>query len=237
MKFWKRLRYYLVGVGLGTLLSFFLFQGRGCGWLPGNRVLNQLTSSILMRSDSLQCVMDCHRITDTDLYTATREGEVMFAESQPNTTPKIYVIKGQRAADRSEFKLAFVLRDSLAEVDAVLSSEVCACAGLNHDNPRVVSMPDEMIRKLFLDRELSMVRKAKCQLDCYGLTDDQVRKLVQEGKALPEESFPRNLPHPLYAIVNGEYRFMVEAAEKKSRILNVSKLQEAQEEDCACEEK
>ena len=40
LKFTQRLKYYLIGFGLGLFLVFLLFKDRTWSWLPENRVLD-----------------------------------------------------------------------------------------------------------------------------------------------------------------------------------------------------
>ena len=41
-KFLRRLKFYAVGLGIGTIFTFMIFGNRGCSWLPDNRVKNMI---------------------------------------------------------------------------------------------------------------------------------------------------------------------------------------------------
>ena len=59
MKFTKRLKYYLIGFGLGLFLVFFLFKDRSWSWLPENRVLDFISSHpILVNKDFYDDLID-----------------------------------------------------------------------------------------------------------------------------------------------------------------------------------
>ena len=50
--FWKRLRYYGIGFGIGCIFVFFFFQNRACTWLPDNRIKNSiLDRTIVIQED------------------------------------------------------------------------------------------------------------------------------------------------------------------------------------------
>src|SRR5688572_8337673 len=103
MNFWRRLRFYLIGVAIGLVVSFSFFKNRGCGWLPGNRILNTLSGSMILVTDSTRCLMDCNNVSDEDVFRMFVDGDVLFSESQTRENPKIYVVQGERVKDESEF--------------------------------------------------------------------------------------------------------------------------------------
>lgn len=221
----------MIGVSLGILLSVFFFRNRGCGWLPQNRVLNSIANSVILRSDSVKCVMACHGISDEDVFVMLQHGDVMFKESNTQVTPKMYVIEGEKVSDGKSFKLAFLLRDSTTVIDAVVSSEKCDCHSFADATPRILSMPDVMVKKMFLNKEISVTTFGKCKMDCFALHSDTVVNMLQSGIIDHLQSAPMNEPHPRYVVQKNEYSFLVEMAEKKTRILDVVS---NREDSCNC---
>lgn len=223
----------MIGVALGVLVSIFFFRNRGCGWLPQNRVLDKINSSVILRSDSIDCVLKCHKITDEDVFFLLRDGDVVFKESNTQVEPKLYVIEGQRKADGSSFKLAFLLRDTTSVIDAVVSSEKCNCDGFEDPEPHILSMPDEMVKTMFLNKEMSVTTYGKCKMDCYALHNDTVVNLLRNGVIDHQLSTPLSEPHPRYYVNKDEYKVLVEMTEKKTRILDLEK---AGDTTCRCQE-
>jgi hypothetical protein len=55
MKFWRKLLYYLLGVGLGLIMVYFFFGDReiGCSYFPNDRVLSDLRKKKLVIGESV----------------------------------------------------------------------------------------------------------------------------------------------------------------------------------------
>lgn len=90
MKILRRFKYYGIGFGIGLLLSIILFQGRGCEWLPGNRVKGSVMRSDLYANDSIQCLLDCTKMDSAQFYKWVEESEVNFGKSETKKKPRVY---------------------------------------------------------------------------------------------------------------------------------------------------
>ncbi len=88
--FLKRLKYYGIGFGIGTLFVVFFFKNRGCAWFPENRVKNMIFSKVLVISESEKATMDKLHLSKKELLTALNDGDVAFSESQKNKATKAY---------------------------------------------------------------------------------------------------------------------------------------------------
>lgn len=55
MKFWRKLLYYLLGVGLGVIMVYFFFGDRdiGCSYFPNDRVLSDLRKKEIVIGESV----------------------------------------------------------------------------------------------------------------------------------------------------------------------------------------
>lgn len=95
MTFFQRLKRYMVGVGLGILLSIFFFQDRASlltSWLPANRVKTAIIEMPWQQDSTLTCLLNCMETTEDAIKKAVDGGEVLFDESQVKVMPKRYVI-------------------------------------------------------------------------------------------------------------------------------------------------
>jgi hypothetical protein len=111
MTFFQRLKRYMVGVGLGILLSIFFFQDRASlltSWLPANRVKTAIIEMPWQQDSTLNCLLNCMETTEAAIKTAVDDGDVLFDESQVKVMPKRYVI----ATDEYN-KLNLFIHDSL----------------------------------------------------------------------------------------------------------------------------
>ncbi|MBX7094711.1 MAG: hypothetical protein K1X56_08325 [Flavobacteriales bacterium] len=221
MKFWQRFRYYLIGVSIGLIASVFFFQNRGCGWLPQNRVLDKISNSVITRTDSMKCVMECHGITDEDVFHLLQYGDVLFSESNVQTTPRMYVISAERLNDEKEYKLAFILHDTTTLISGVISSEKCNCGDKDDKDAHILYMPDEMVKKMFLKKDISITETGNCKMNHYGLHPDTVVNYLKSGTIDNVLSTPLSEPHPRYFVRKKNVLLQVEMAEKKNRIIDV----------------
>ncbi len=248
MKFWQRARYYMIGLGIGTVLTFILFQGRGCSWLPENRVLDDVANSTIFTSEKLQCELECNGITETDIYDlfAGGEGSVLFSESEPRKTPKMYVIE---APDES-YKLKITIDDSKSNRDTtIIDTEIiglvksgkasCECDSLPTDVYAVYSKPEERITEglFFVEgREIKFNAKAKCAMECYGIDASDVSSFIANEPKLNKTASDYNAkPHAIYVYENTidgqKFQFTFEDAGRRTRLIQVL----SAEKSCMCD--
>ena len=130
MKFTKRLRLYLTGFFLGSLLVVFFFYDRLSvltSWLPNNRVLFRIENTRSGTTDRAKCQMDCFLVDTAMINYALEEGDVQFSMSETHTDPKVYVID-TRYEDRL-IRLSFETADSTAILtNVVLPFETVECS-------------------------------------------------------------------------------------------------------------
>lgn len=93
MGFWKRLRVYIIGFGLGLLLTYMFFGNRGCGgWLPGNRVKASITESNFLMTQNMNCRMETANFTLDSLVQFIVKSDVVFSKSDVKGNPKTYYL-------------------------------------------------------------------------------------------------------------------------------------------------
>ena len=93
MKLGRRLRIYLVGVGMGLVAVYFIFSTRGCEWLPGNRVITLIEECLVQATDKTLCEMECNGLDKKDVFNLIQSGEVNFSESETGGDVKEYVLE------------------------------------------------------------------------------------------------------------------------------------------------
>jgi hypothetical protein len=90
--FWRRLRLYGVGFGLGLIMVFFFFRNRGCTWLPENRVKNTIMGKVLVVSENNQRLLDQHHLTDSTIVKFLDDGSISFGSSKKQGNLKVYKV-------------------------------------------------------------------------------------------------------------------------------------------------
>lgn len=106
--FKRRLRVYLIGVGLGCILAWALVirkrsneMNRYMSWTPNGRVLLEIREdNNLILPDNFWCEMECQGFTSEDLRLLKEEGDVDFKASQTKGEHKTYVIRLNQEDDR-----------------------------------------------------------------------------------------------------------------------------------------
>jgi len=92
MNIWQRVAWYVLGVGLGTLLAYFFFADRDfqCTYFPNNRVLVDLHDQPVYFVDSgaFTIWMDEAKGDSAFLEAFLIRGEIDFSESQVTTRDK-----------------------------------------------------------------------------------------------------------------------------------------------------
>ena len=94
MSFWKRIRVYAIGFGLGLLITSYFFGDRGgCNIFPGNDVKKNIMTTKFVTSDYLDCMIVCNEFTDSSIVELITQGDVYFKESNVQSNPREYVLK------------------------------------------------------------------------------------------------------------------------------------------------
>lgn len=129
MNFKQRLSRYLVGIFIGVLLSFVLFGQRNCkGWMPENRVKQQILEKPVRYTSYAECMKACAGISDSLVIDGLKYGAVDFSESDTRANPRRYTV------DLGDMDVQSIveMRDT-ASVVIELSGDAfsaCDCAGL-----------------------------------------------------------------------------------------------------------
>ena len=93
MKFWYRLRVYLLGVGLGVGLVFVFFKDRTSvlsSWTPNQRILQELQQKDMLSLPRWKCYTYCWGVDREASFFS--DGDVQFSESKPQANPREYKV-------------------------------------------------------------------------------------------------------------------------------------------------
>lgn len=131
MTLFQRFKRYLFGVLLGLILVYFFFGDRGevlTAWMPNERVMKRLRETKLILPDSMQCRLDCFQLDSTAVNTLLEDGDVLFAESDTQSEPKVYRVQFEQRTPPLE--LTFSCTDSTSAVvglSALGAGSDCPC--------------------------------------------------------------------------------------------------------------
>jgi hypothetical protein len=91
--FWRRLRYYGLGFGLGLILTFGIFNTRGCSWTPENRVKDAMNKRVwLVDMQKINSFYKDHKLNDAKFYRLMQDADISFTKSIRSGRHKVYDI-------------------------------------------------------------------------------------------------------------------------------------------------
>jgi len=89
--FWRRLRYYGLGFGLGLILTFGIFNTRGCSWMPENRVKDAINKRVwIVDMQQVNSFYKDHKLNDAKFYRLMQDADISFTKSIRSGRHKVY---------------------------------------------------------------------------------------------------------------------------------------------------
>jgi hypothetical protein len=222
--FKERIKFYLIGFGIGIIGVAFIFGQRSCEWLPGNQVKNTIAEKKIIYSDSIKSIMDCAKITSENIYNLLdSDGDVDFSESNPQLKNKEYVFNGE-----NDLKVRFSIHKEFSEIIAVESD-------CKSENPSTLTLtlplPQSIVTSIIESNEFMYYDQAEFQIDCYGLKDEDVRAFhktalinMDKSEAWPKGKgeTKKNKYYYLEGLINGkDYSIIYEIGENRTRIKHI----------------
>ena len=121
MSFFKRLIYYLGGVGLGIILLMFFLSGKktSCDYGPNARTLKFLKSKPLIKSIESEKSLALYSLDSADFSFVLKHGEVNFSNSIIDSElPNIYSVEVALEDNRS-FEFRFRVKEDSVELMSI----------------------------------------------------------------------------------------------------------------------
>ena len=167
--FKQRLKFYIIGFGIGIIAVAFIFGQRSCAWLPGNQVKNTIAQNELIYGDSIKAIMACNDISNANIYDLLNAaGDVDFSESNTHISPKEYVFYGD-----NDFKARFALYETYSELISVSGSQCDISTSNKHK--QTIALPQSIVTSIIESHDFKYYETAECQITCYGLTPEKVQ--------------------------------------------------------------
>jgi len=222
--FKERIKFYLIGFGIGIIAVAFIFGQRSCDWLPGNQIKNTIAEKKIIYSDSIKSIMNCANITNTDIYSLLdSDGDVDFSESNPHIDNKEYVFYGE-----NDLKVRFSIHKEFTELIAVQSD--CKTTE-SFQNKLTIALPQKIVTAIIESNEFKYYDQAEFQIKCYGLKDADVRAFhktalinMDKSEAWPtgQGETKKNKYYYLEGQINGkDYSIIYEIGENRTRIKHI----------------
>ncbi|MDB9932935.1 MAG: hypothetical protein P8N07_03200 [Flavobacteriales bacterium] len=96
MNIWRRLRFFALGIGIGSLMVLFLFGDRGCGgFLPERRIKDTITTRRFTSSELIDCKIQCNGYSVESLTEFIENADIDFKNSKKTTDPQEYIFQNE----------------------------------------------------------------------------------------------------------------------------------------------
>jgi hypothetical protein len=240
MKLKKRIIYYVAGFILGLILTIVIFADKDIfGFMPSNRVRKDIQNSNIMISPLEQARLDCMGIDENFIFEMIENADVNFSNSQTTySTEKFFIngyeydleVKKYELEYENKFLSFWIAPDDTISVLHTLKSN-CETDVKDNKTLSILYMPEHLIFKKMLEKDLWLNKQIKCAMDCHQISQDDIDELFKSGDILLEESLPGRKPNPIYfikqTINETDWVFWVEIGATKTRIkyfVNISGL-------------
>jgi len=128
MNFKQRLFRFLIGAGIGILLSLFFFRDKMhlfTAWLPGNQIREYISTAYLSVPPLQSCILECIDMDIPALQQEVLEADIAFGESATRAEPKEYAMV---FTESEKLRTArFSIQDSSATLLDIVTMQDCDC--------------------------------------------------------------------------------------------------------------
>ena len=120
MDFWKRLRFYGIGFGIGILIVYAMFGNRSCA-SPNELKMRELAFQYFRVSDKAKCKMKCLTMNNDILKIYLRHFEINYDLSDVHKEPcGMYFVQPKKDhATEYNFNLVMNDCDTVTQIDDI----------------------------------------------------------------------------------------------------------------------
>ena len=223
MNFLNRLKFYLIGFGLGLFLIYTLFKDREWDWLPENKVKKFILENpikINLRKDQTKILTDQFSKNIFDLIT---NGNVNFSKSETKAVDKKYIIEYNSSS--AIFNISF--EDTLCRIisiDNMLFKENNILESLD----TIVYMDRSNLYLMFEKMEKKFTKNFLSKAEKYSLNTDEIIRNIIHFEVNWKKSNPFSNLNPNYTgtiyISNLQYKISLETGNNKLRFKDISEI-------------
>jgi hypothetical protein len=200
---WRRLRYYGLGFGLGLILTFGIFNTRGCSWMPENRVKEAINKRIwVIDMRDINKFYKEYRLNDKKFYRLIQGADISFTKSIRHGRHKVYDLTFTDGNNKEAHCLARMTDESFIVefIPFVRSAKVLKKALKNRKNTtigaKIVHAPKN--KNLVYSDSSPAIKEHLREL---GINDDiQLQKELLNGYFNYQNSRLNEQPRPVHVL-------------------------------------
>lgn len=131
---YRRIKFYVFGLLLGSLMVSVMFKGRGCE-MPGSVKLGELDYQQLEHTPTGKCLLECNNISEKDLDEVFLSGRINYDESDVHASPyPYYAVEGDIPSGK-KIRMLILDVDTVSHLQSVnyLNGETSAIIENNCD--------------------------------------------------------------------------------------------------------
>ena len=195
--FWRRLRYYGLGFGLGLILTFGIFNTRGCSWMPSNRVKEAMNARVWVMNKAVQQdFFQKNKLTKDQFYKAIQDADIAFTKSIRSGKHKVYDLTFNTSSKKDVHCLARMTDESFVVefIPFVSSVKALKKQQTKHSEAPIIHTPNNK-NLVYSDTRPAL----QAHLKALGLANDsQLQKALFKGAFHATKSRLNEQPRPLH---------------------------------------
>jgi hypothetical protein len=196
---WRRLRYYGLGFGLGLILTFGIFNTRGCSWMPENRVKEAINKRIwIIDNQTIKYFYKQHKLNDKKFHRLIQDADISFTKSIRHGRHKVYDLTFTDGNNKEAHCKALMTDESFV-VEFRPNSVGCnsvGCKEVKKIYAQIVHVPKN--KNLVYSDDSPKIKE---HLRALGIPNDiQLQKELLNGYFDYQKSRLKEQPRPIHVI-------------------------------------
>jgi len=196
--FFRRLKYYGIGFGIGLLFVIFFFKNKGCAWTPENRVKTAIFERLLVLNDENKSVLEKLNLSEKELIQILRKSDINFQKSKKTDRFKVYHFDCKTKSGKDFIALLTLGKESFLSEVLLKEKKTNRATNSIEGTGEIIYFPKER-NFLYVDT----TDKLNCQKEIIQIREnDQLFQRIRKNGFIDfEKSNLKRSPKPEHCLV------------------------------------
>lgn len=196
--FFRRLKYYGIGFGIGLLFVIFFFKNKGCAWTPENRVKTAIFERLLVINEKNKSELIKLNLSEKEFIQILRNSDIDFQKSKKTDQFKVYHFDCKTKTGKEFIVLLTLGKDSFLSEVLLNEKKTNRATNSLDGTGEIIYFPKER-NFLYLDT----TDKLNCQKEVIQIKDnDQLFQRIRKSGYIDfEKSNLKRIPKPEHCLV------------------------------------